>query len=235
MFIRLRANYTSVNKQFLGVFSFHRTVHHILFAGVTGFALFLGTRYVPGGDPIFLLAIVFGYLGLFLILVTLMVGPVNLLLNKLQRNPVNLMLRRDTGIWAGVVSLLHVILAIQLRFGGELIYYFVRPTDAGGLALRLDPFGFSNFTGGIGLIIILLLLATSNQYALKKLKGTRWKALQRWNYAAVLLVIAHTAGYQTIALREQYFITVTLIFVLFTLVIQIAGIRQTRKQDKKAS
>ncbi len=221
-----------MNRKILGVFSLNRTVHRITLSIVTAIGICAGTRYVPNGDPVFLLAITFGYLALLLMLLTLMVGPINLLLKQMKRNPVNLMLRRDIGIWAGILTIMHVILAVQLRFGGQLLYYFVSRTDNGRLTLRLDLFGFSNFAGALALLLISLLLATSNQYALRKLKGPRWKALQRWNYVAILLVIAHTAGYQTVALREQYFETVTVVLVILTLVIQMIGVRATRRSHR---
>lgn len=219
----------------LGVFPLKRTLHHLALTLATAGAVYLSTIYIPGGDPVYLLTLAFGYQALLLILVSLMVGPANLLLRNRKRNPVNLMLRRDVGIWAGMLTVLHVVLALQLRFGGQLIYYFVEADDTGRLIPRLDLFGLSNITGTVAFLIIVLLLATSNQFALRKLKGPRWKTLQRWNYAAIIFAIVHTAGYQVISRREQYFETATIILVTLVAAIQLSGAWLTRQRDKRTT
>ena len=44
-------------------------------------------------------------------------------------------------------------------------------------------FGLSNETGLIAALILLVLLATSNDASLRNLGLARWKSWQRWNYA----------------------------------------------------
>lgn len=46
------------------------------------------------------------YVSLLLLGCTLLTGPLNVL--RRQRNPVSTDLRRDIGIWSGIVSLVHV-------------------------------------------------------------------------------------------------------------------------------
>jgi sulfoxide reductase heme-binding subunit YedZ len=64
------------------------------------------------------------------------------------------------------------------------------------MPLRYDVFGLGNHTGLVAALIILVLLATSNDASLRKLGTPGWKQLQRWNYAAFALVAVHTWTYQ---------------------------------------
>jgi sulfoxide reductase heme-binding subunit YedZ len=56
-------------------------------------------------------------------------------------------------------------------------------------------FGLSNYTGLFAGLILLALLATSNDVSLRKLGNPGWKSLQRWNYACFGLTAIHTFGY----------------------------------------
>ena len=57
-------------------------------------------------------SLVTGYLGWALVVTTLVMGPVALLRGR--SNPANTYLRRDLGIWAGLWSIAHVIVALQV-------------------------------------------------------------------------------------------------------------------------
>jgi sulfoxide reductase heme-binding subunit YedZ len=61
--------------------------------------------------------------------------------------------------------------------------------------LRHDIFGFANFTGLAAALLLLALLATSNDLSLRKMGLAQWKSLQRWNYACFGLTVCHTFGY----------------------------------------
>ena len=138
------------------------------------------------------LTIAFGYLALLFLAVTLLIGPIRLLCRP--RNPVNIDSRRDTGIWAGITGCLHVLFALQIHLGGQILAYFFTPE--GGL--RLDLLGVSNDLGAAATVILVALAVLSNNWALRRLRGPRWKFWQRFNYALFLLVLAHTLAYQTV-------------------------------------
>ena len=59
----------------------------------------------------------------------------------------------------------------------------------------LNSFGLGNWTGLAALVIVVGLLALSNDFALRKPKARPWKWLQRLNYALFALVIAHAFFY----------------------------------------
>jgi len=121
------------------------------------------------------------YPALALIAATLLLGPWNIL--RKRKNPVSSDLRRDIGIWAGILSLLHTPAGqcVHLR-GRPWLYYFYRDSERHTLPFRHDLFGFANYTGLISALILIALLATSNDYSLRILGTPRWKQLQRWNY-----------------------------------------------------
>jgi sulfoxide reductase heme-binding subunit YedZ len=73
---------------------------------------------------------------------TLLLGPWNILRKRM--NPVSNDLRRDIGIWAGILSLLHTAVGqcVHLR-GRPWLYYFYRDSENHTLPFRHDLFGFA--------------------------------------------------------------------------------------------
>lgn len=194
--------------------------------GLTVLALFLTKAlYLPRGDLIYISTIGFGYWSLFLIAVTLSIGPLYLVFTHRRRNPVNLDIRRDVGVWAAITGLLHVFFGLQVHNRIGILGYFFRP---GTLTLRLDRVGFNNDVGLAATIVLALLLATSNTWSLRKLKGKRWKTLQRLNYPLAVLVILHTLGYQAASRRETVFVNATLILTMGLLIVQFVGVWLTK-------
>jgi sulfoxide reductase heme-binding subunit YedZ len=177
------------------------------------------------------LTIVLGYLALGLLAVSLVIGPLGLLGRR--RNPVNISLRRDIGIWVGVTGLGHVLCGLQVHLGGQILLYFVQER-AGRLVPLLNLFGISNDLGLLATVLLLFLLALSNDLALRRLRGPRWKWLQRTNYLLFLLVVLHTFGYQLLIQREAPFVWLAVGLVATVLLAQAGGLllyraRHTRR------
>lgn len=155
------------------------------------------------------------YAGLVLLAVSLALGPMNLL--RRRGNPVSTDLRRDVGLWAGAISLLHVVAGIGVHLGGDMRRYFMpSPAAQSGFPFRLDAFGFANYLGTVGSVLLLVLLCISSDRALGRLGAVRWKRLQRLNYTAVAAVVLHGALYQLIERRT------VLLVVGFTVTIAAA-------------
>jgi len=204
------------------------TRHMVLFlaSGVTGAAFYLALA--PRG-PLFWLSMASAYASLVLLALSLMIGPWNRLRGR--PNPVSGFLRRDIGIWAGVLGIVHVIAGLQVHFGGKFWLYFLRPPDAAyTFPLRVDPFGLTNYAGLGATLILLLLLSLSNNAALRSLGAKRWKSLQRWNYAGALLVVAHGAVYQVLEKRSAGFVAAFAAIVLLALSMQFAGYSIAKKK-----
>jgi sulfoxide reductase heme-binding subunit YedZ len=150
-------------------------------------------------DLISHLSIATAYPALFLTAAAILLGPWNVLRGRPY--PVSFDLRRDLGIWAGVMALVHTGIGLNVHLRGRLWLYFI--DQHGGL--RRDFFGFGNYTGLVAAVIFLLLVVISNDMSLRGLGIRRWKSLQRWTYCAVVLTVLHAVAYQHVEKRNlQY-------------------------------
>lgn len=210
--------------RFLSGFGLQRAITHVALALFTVLGVYVTTRYAPRAEAAFVFVLAFGYVCLLLLAAVLLIGPINLLRQRF--NPVNIDLRRDLGIWAGITGCLHVIFALIENGRGNILHFFFRPN---GLPL-LNLSGISNYTGAVATVLLVLLLALSNTFSLRKLKGKRWKRLQRLNYWLTGLTFFHVFGYQMISGREQAFPAATAIAVVFILFIQLVGVAVYQKR-----
>lgn len=203
------------------------TRHLVLFLAscVTGAVFYWG---LDSASLVARLSMASAYASLFLLATTLMIGPWNKLRGR--ANPVSSYLRRDVGIWAGMLGIAHVIVGLQVHMDGKLWLYFLPPPDAAyRFPLRIDPFGLTNYAGlGAGLILLMLLALSSNA-SLRALGAVRWKGLQRWNYAAAALVVAHGVVYQLLEKRALGFVLLFGVAVALALAFQITGAASARK------
>lgn len=126
-----------------------------------------------------------------------MIGPWNVLRGR--ANPVSFDLRRDLGIWAGIVALLHTGIGLNVHLRGRPWLYFIDEHRQ----VRHDAFGLGNDAGLIAALVFLLLVAISNDASLRRLGTRRWKSLQRWTYVAVTLTFLHGVAYQWVEKRSR--------------------------------
>lgn len=168
-------------------------------------------------DLISHISIVTAYPALFLTAAAVLLGPWNVL--RRSTNPVSFDLRRDLGIWAGVMAVLHTGIGLNVHLRGRPWLYFVDQHDR----LRHDLFGFGNYTGLLAAILFLLLLLLSNDISLRRLGTRRWKFLQRWTYFAVLLTVVHAIAYQRIEKRQLEYEVVLLSLAGIVAIVQVMG------------
>lgn len=164
-----------------------------------------------------------------LLAVTLLIGPWNWLRGK--SNPVSSDLRRDVGIWAGILALVHTVVGqcVHLR-GRPWLYYIYGPTEHHH-GLRHDAFGFANYTGALSALVVVALLATSNDYSLRRLGTREWKSLQRWNYAVFALAGAHALLYQEgVEQQKAWFVAVVVACITVTIVLQLVVLLKRRRE-----
>jgi sulfoxide reductase heme-binding subunit YedZ len=192
-------------------------------------ALMAGIFYVVQvKHTMFRLSMASAYAALAFLSASLVLGAWNVL--RSRPNPINTALRRDVGIWAGLLSLAHVVVGLQVHMGGKFWLYFIYPPSESHLVpLRHDFFGFANYTGLIAAIVFTSLLALSNDLSFRWLGKRRWKALQRWNYAGFVLVAAHGVAYQLLEKRSLSFIILFSSLLLVTVAMQFAGFRRIRR------
>ncbi len=207
----------------------HRRIirHHLplaLLCFSSGYILYV-TRTYPQIIP--RLSFASAYPAIILLCVSLMIGPWKILTG--DRGATSFDLRRDIGIWAGITGLVHTAAGQFVHMGGRfwLYYLYENWRDKHWQPFRHDLFGFNNDTGLIAALVLLTLLATSNDASLRWLRTPGWKSLQRWNYACFVLAAAHTFGYQSGGGRG-WFLVLTIVAVAITCILQFVGWKRRR-------
>jgi sulfoxide reductase heme-binding subunit YedZ len=196
--------------------------HHLPLAVAAAGSIVLLFVTRPYKDWISRASFATAYPALLFLIVTLCVGPLNLL--RKQRNPISSDFRRDVGIWAGVIGLTHAVVGqcVHLR-GRPWLYYVYDHRLPHLIPLRHDLFGFANFSGLLASLLLLALLATSNDLSLRSLGTPRWKQLQRWNYVCFGLTAIHTTLYQISEGKLNSFVILGGIGMVLTLILQLTG------------
>lgn len=201
--------------------------HHLplfLLSAVSVAALYFTRPYT---DVLSRASFATAYPALGLLAATLLIGPWNLL-RKLH-NPLSSDLRRDIGIWAGILGVLHTVIGQNVHLRGRpWLYYVYAAKEHHTFPIRHDLFGLANYTGVISALMLILLLATSNDYCLRALGTEGWKQLQRWNYAVFALAAIHSIAYLAIEKQKSSFVVTVLICLACAVVLQAAGIVRRR-------
>jgi len=206
-------------------------LHHApIFAG-SALATYLLYVTRPYRDVLSKLSFATAYPALILLVFTLLIGPWNLI--RRRRNPISSDLRRDLGIWAGILGIVHAAVGqcVHLR-GRPWLYYIYAASEKKSFPIRHDLFGLANYTGLIATLFLIALFATSNDYSLRRLKAPRWKQLQRWNYAIFALAATHTIAYQLSEKQKQPFVLTAAISLAATIVLQAIGFSLHRKTSR---
>jgi len=171
-----------------------------LLSGV-GFCLLILPAFTNqlGANPVERLLHVSGEIAIWTLGAVLSLTPLRVLfprsaiVNALNRH------RRYIGVSACIYGLIHF--SCHLLYQGDLedvLQSFTKPFIWFGLA---------------GLSILVLLASTSNNWAVKKLGGKRWKLIHRLAYLAAVLVIYH----QSIAGKGHWYVARWLLFLLVVL------------------
>ena len=138
-------------------------------------------------------------------------------------------MRRDIGIWAGILGILHTAVGQNVHLRGRpWLYYIYERKSHHTIPIRHDLFGFANYTGAASVLVLIALFATSNDYSLRALGTPRWKRIQRWNYAIFGLAAVHAAAYQTSEKQSFPFVVTLLVCIGLTIGLQAAGFVKRR-------
>lgn len=201
--------------------------HHLPLFALS--ALSVATLYFtrPYSDPLSRASFATAYPALALLAATLLVGPWNLV--RKHRNPVSSDFRRDLGIWAGILGILHSAIGQNVHLRGRpWLYYVYDRKEHHTFPLRHDLFGMGNYTGVVSVLLLIALLASSNDYSLRALGTPGWKRLQRWNYAIFALAAIHSIAYQAIEKQKPPFVATVVICIVIAISFQVAGIARRR-------
>jgi len=173
-------------------------------------------------------SLVTAYASLVCLTVTLGLGPWHALRGR--RLPTSSYLRRDFGIWTALLAMVHVGFGLFVHMHGNVWLYFFRASpDQGFPWPRIDPFGLSNDLGLAATLLLLVLLALSNNWSLKRLGAVRWKAWQRSSYWTAAAIALHAAIYQLLEHRTWAWLLAC--WALFAL---IAGLQWAARRPAPA-
>jgi methionine sulfoxide reductase heme-binding subunit len=181
-------------------------------------------QFYPGVERgMFRWSMVTGYVALILLAATLSIGAWNLMTGR--KNPVSSDLRRDLGIWCATFSLAHAVIGLNVHMASWKLYFV---NETGGA--RADLFGLGNYVGVAAAVLVLVLLATSNDYSMRLLGKTRWKNIQRLNYLFFCLVGLHGLIYLVVEKRIIPYTAILGLIGASVLVVQWRGFRRRRRE-----
>ncbi len=203
--------------------------HHVPLLAVSAFSVVCIYVTRPYRDVWMKASFATAYPALILLLATLAIGPLHVLWRR--KNPISMDLRRDVGIWAGILAVVHTVIGQNVHLRGRpWLYYVYQHWRRHVVPLRHDVFGLANYTGMLCTLLIVALLATSNDYSLRWLGTRSWKQLQRWNYAAFGLVAIHALAYEEgIEHQKLPFVVTTVASLALAAVLQLTGFAMRRR------
>jgi sulfoxide reductase heme-binding subunit YedZ len=183
---------------FTSTYWVNRATRHFILATGAAVITLLAYLATPPPDVRHRLSMGTAYAGLVFLAVSLWLGPWNVLRGK--PNPVSFDLRRDIGIWTGMLAILHTTIGLTVHLRGRMWMYFFKRLHP--LTLQNTQFGFANYVGLGAALLFVVLLAISNDLSVRNLGLRRWKSIQRWAYVAFGLTVAHGIAYQMVEKRR---------------------------------
>ena len=163
-----------------------------------------------------------GYISLILILISLVLGSINLISRR--KNPISSYYRRDISILGGLLAIIHSLCGLFVHLRGNNWQYFLSKTG-NVYSIRLDEFGLANYFGLFSLLLIFLLLLISNDYSVRKLNPKNWKNLQRFSYLMFVLVLIHSIYYMIVMNNAKMIYYIYIPLFLIVLFFQMIGFR----------
>jgi len=196
-----------------------RFLRHASLAAASLAIVVLSALYLQQRSVAYAVSLGTAYASLFCLAVTLGLGPWHALRGRPL--PTSSYLRRDFGIWTALFALVHVGFGLFAHMDGNIWLYFVRsPPQHAFPWPRIDPFGLTNDLGLAAALLLLVLLALSNNWSLRRLGAMRWKAWQRSSYWVAAAIALHAAIYQFLDHR-----TWAWLFACWALFALIAGLQ----------
>ncbi len=201
--------------------------HHIPLFLLSVSSALLIYRLTKSDDSIFRMSFSTAYPAFALLAATLAVSPLQKLVNR--TNTVSTDFRRDLGFWAAVMSLVHVAFGLNVHMRGRMWLLFLGERMVSPY-IRFDMFGAANFSGLLAALVLIMLFATSNDWAIRRFGIKKWKKVQRWNYVLFGVVILHGILYQVIEKRIPPYTFIFAAIGLVVLILRIAGMLSRKKQ-----
>src|SRR6266700_7279957 len=120
-----------------------RSRRHLILLAIAAGITCLAYVATPPPDVRHRLSMATAYAGLTFLAVSLGLGPWNVVARR--SNPVSFDLRRDLGIWTGVLAVVHSAIGLTVHLRGRMWMYFFKRLHP--LRIQDGEFGFANFVG----------------------------------------------------------------------------------------
>ncbi|WP_100183253.1 ferric reductase-like transmembrane domain-containing protein [Candidatus Nitrosotenuis aquarius] len=145
----------------------------------------------------------FGDVGYIFLAFALIIGP----LSKLKNGAKFLILwRREVGIWAAVLAIIHGVLIVDgwIKWDVAKFFGYEFIPQLGRLA-RLEPgFGLANLIGFVAFLWLAVLAITSSDRIMRFLGGQSWKWLHTGSYIVFYLTSIHTSYFLFMHYTESF-------------------------------
>jgi sulfoxide reductase heme-binding subunit YedZ len=188
-------------------------------------AVCLGASVVigPDAEAADRLSIVSAYLCLVLLGAALLIGPYHAF--RQGRPLANTCIRRDIGIWGALSGLIHFYLANLLSMNYEYLGIYVEAAPVPpSPEIRSELYSWGTISGYVIAVLFIVLLALSNDWAMRKIGLKWWKRIQRVSYVGFLLTCVHAFLFQILESREALWVVVVIIITLAVFFWQVRGI-----------
>lgn len=162
---------------------------------------------------------IFGYACILYWYVALLVSPLHKRLEGRFGTAYLVFARRSIGVSAAYFALLHVVTSMWAQIGG-----------LHGLSLLPERFLWALGFGGIGVVILIMMAATSFNKVIAFMTFRRWKWLHRLGYIGGVLVLLHM---WMIGTHLSYLSFRSIIFVLLVVLFRFESIRIAENLAKK--
>jgi len=202
---------------------------HILLAFVNLSILATVWVVVDPAEALDRLSLVSAYLFLLLISFVLLVGPVRAV--RTGRVTINHTLRRDVAIWSALMGLVHLVAGAAESMTPVYLEAFVtHAVNPPSATMREAFFFWSAIVGFIIGLLLLVLLALSNNWSMTLIGQRWWKRLHRLSYIIFALTILHGLGFQV--LESRWWVGYGLVGALAfgVCIAQVSGIRAIVKR-----
>jgi len=170
------------------------------------------------------------YLFLFLISVVLLLGPLRTL--QTGRVMINQTLRRDIAIWCALMGLVHLLAgsveSMTPVYLDVFVNHAVNPPSA---STREGLFFWSAIAGFIIGLLLIVLLALSNNWSLKLIGQRWWKRLHRLSYIVFILTVLHGFAFQVLESRFWGGYALVVVMTLIVCIAQVLGIRAVAERE----
>jgi len=176
------------------------------------------------------LSLMSAYLFVLMIGFVLLVGPLRAV--RTGRAMLNHTLRRDVAIWCGIIGLVHLVAGTaESMTPGYMDVFVVHAVSAPPAAVRETFFLWSTVIGFIVGILVVMLLALSNNRSLAWLGQIRWKRLHRLSYFVFGLTILHGVGFQVLESRGRAGYAALLGMTGIVCIAQVLGLLAVRRRS----